>query len=205
MVRAPARYAPFTPLSRNSPTHLSASACVCSDAHSVGRYSASPCTLVRKRLPMGGLRSWRYTEAPHREKGSGTVLTQRSRFCGLESQQRFLTPLPGSGFRPAIGTLWAYPNAVMLVTLETKAPWGNRSRSDFTLLSPIWKPTMNNLDLTLTIFLAASLCVTRVPAQDAAPADRNAVNTAARPGDMMADSPVTFPEQGRCPPSIRRT
>jgi lysophospholipase L1-like esterase len=29
-------------------------------------------------------------------------------------------------------------------------------------------------------------------AQDAAPADRNAVNTRARPGDMMADSPVTF-------------
>ena len=148
---------------------------------------------------MGGLRSWRYTEAPHREKGSGTVLTQRSRFCGLESQQRFLTPLPGSGFRPAIGTLRAYPNAVMLVTLETKAPWANRSRSDFTLLSPSGKPIMNQLYLTLTIFLAASLCATHVPAQDAAPADRNAVNTAARPGGMMADSPVTFPKQGALP------
>jgi lysophospholipase L1-like esterase len=36
-------------------------------------------------------------------------------------------------------------------------------------------------------------------AQDAAPADRNTVNTAARPGDMLADSPVKFPEQGALP------
>ena len=35
--------------------------------------------------------------------------------------------------------------------------------------------------------------------QDAAPADRNAINTAARPGDMMADSPVTFPKSGALP------
>ena len=44
-------------------------------------------------------------------------------------------------------------------------------------------------------------------AQDAAPADRNAINTRARPGDMMADSPVTFPKEGalpaRFPPDIR--
>jgi hypothetical protein len=38
-----------------------------------------------------------------------------------------------------------------------------------------------------------------VSAQDAAPEDRNAVNTAARPGDMMADSPVTFPKRGALP------
>lgn len=40
-----------------------------------------------------------------------------------------------------------------------------------------------------------------VPAsgQNAAPADRNAVNTAARPGDLMADSPVTFPKEGALP------
>jgi lysophospholipase L1-like esterase len=47
------------------------------------------------------------------------------------------------------------------------------------------------------------------PAQDAAPADRNAVNTRARPGDMMADSPVTFPKQGalpsRFPPDVKET
>lgn len=44
-------------------------------------------------------------------------------------------------------------------------------------------------------------------AQDAAPADRNEINTRARPGGMMADSPVTFPEQGalpsRFPPDVR--
>jgi enterochelin esterase family protein len=44
-------------------------------------------------------------------------------------------------------------------------------------------------------------------AQDAAPADRNAINTRARPGDMMADSPVTFPKEGalpaRYPPDVR--
>jgi len=36
-------------------------------------------------------------------------------------------------------------------------------------------------------------------AQNAAPSDRNAVNTAARPGDMLADSPVTFPNEGALP------
>jgi xylan 1,4-beta-xylosidase len=38
-----------------------------------------------------------------------------------------------------------------------------------------------------------------VQAQDAAPPDRNAINTRARPGDMMADSPVTFPKEGALP------
>jgi hypothetical protein len=36
-------------------------------------------------------------------------------------------------------------------------------------------------------------------AQNAAPADRNNVNTATRPGDMMADSPVVFPKEGPIP------
>ncbi len=44
-------------------------------------------------------------------------------------------------------------------------------------------------------------------AQEAAPADRNAVNAAARPGGMMADSPVQFPKTGalpaRFPPDVR--
>jgi hypothetical protein len=44
--------------------------------------------------------------------------------------------------------------------------------------------------------------------QDAAPADRNAVKTAARPGGMMADSPVTFPKKGalprKYPPDVRQ-
>ena len=50
---------------------------------------------------------------------------------------------------------------------------------------------------TLSAILAATL--TAVIAQDAAPADRNEVNTKATPGDMMADSPVTFPENGALP------
>lgn len=36
-------------------------------------------------------------------------------------------------------------------------------------------------------------------AKNAAPADRNPVNTAARPGGMTADSPVTFPKEGALP------
>ena len=47
----------------------------------------------------------------------------------------------------------------------------------------------------------------RVFAQDAAPPDRNLVNTRARPGGMQADSPVTFPEHGalpaRFPPDVQ--
>jgi hypothetical protein len=48
----------------------------------------------------------------------------------------------------------------------------------------------------------ATCCVLLAPsvfAQNAAPADRNNVNTAARPGDMMADSPVVFPKEGPIP------
>lgn len=44
-------------------------------------------------------------------------------------------------------------------------------------------------------------------AQDAAPSDRNEINTRTRPGDMMFDSPVTFPERGalpsKFPPDVR--
>ncbi|MHB8866056.1 MAG: SGNH/GDSL hydrolase family protein [Pirellulaceae bacterium] len=56
--------------------------------------------------------------------------------------------------------------------------------------------------LHIVVVLAGGLCVLLVStvfAQNAAPADRNAVNTAARPGDMMADSPVTFPKEGALP------
>lgn len=61
-------------------------------------------------------------------------------------------------------------------------------------------------------FLAASAAAAfwlalTTSAQNAAPADRNPVNTAARPGGMMADSPVTFPEKGalpaKYPPDVR--
>jgi lysophospholipase L1-like esterase len=37
-------------------------------------------------------------------------------------------------------------------------------------------------------------------AQNAAPADRNGVNTTARAADLMADSPVKFPKEGPLPP-----
>ncbi len=47
--------------------------------------------------------------------------------------------------------------------------------------------------------LFAACMVSLVHAQDAAPADRNAVNTRMVPGDMKADSPVTFPERGALP------
>ena len=47
---------------------------------------------------------------------------------------------------------------------------------------------MNNLRLPLTILLAALLCATQAPAQNTSPADRNAVDTAARPGGMMAEA-----------------
>ncbi|MHC1767114.1 MAG: alpha-L-fucosidase [Verrucomicrobiia bacterium] len=57
---------------------------------------------------------------------------------------------------------------------------------------------MNTLARTLPI-LIASLHALVATAQDAAPADRNAVNTRARPGGMMADSPVAFPRQGALP------
>lgn len=44
-------------------------------------------------------------------------------------------------------------------------------------------------------------------AQEAAPLDRNNVNTSAHPGGMSADSPVTFPKQGalpaKYPPDVR--
>lgn len=39
----------------------------------------------------------------------------------------------------------------------------------------------------------------QLDAQDAAPSDRNEINTRAKPGDMMFDSPVTFPERGALP------
>jgi hypothetical protein len=43
--------------------------------------------------------------------------------------------------------------------------------------------------------------------QDAAPPDRNVLNSRARPGNMMADSPVTFPKEGalpaKYPPDVR--
>ena len=55
------------------------------------------------------------------------------------------------------------------------------------------------IKLTLyALLLAASLPMT-APAQNAAPADRNPVNTTTRPGGMAADSPVIFPKAGALP------
>ena len=55
------------------------------------------------------------------------------------------------------------------------------------------------IKLTLhALFLAASLPMSAL-AQNAAPADRNPVNTITRPGGLAADSLVTFPKEGALP------
>jgi len=61
-------------------------------------------------------------------------------------------------------------------------------------------PTVRLLK-ALAVVVATGMAVSPPPghAQNAAPADRNAVNAAVRPGDMMADSPVTFPKEGALP------
>jgi hypothetical protein len=54
----------------------------------------------------------------------------------------------------------------------------------------------------LLVITAAALTLLppgSVHPQDAAPSDRNAVNSRFVPGDMAADSPVTFPESGALP------
>lgn len=51
--------------------------------------------------------------------------------------------------------------------------------------------------LTASLVLACGAVI--LLGQDAAPLDRNAVNTRFRPGDMMADSPVVFPKEGALP------
>ena len=59
---------------------------------------------------------------------------------------------------------------------------------------------------TISILIGLWLAL-HTMAQDAAPADRNAVNTRARPGGMAEDSPVVFPEHGalpaQFPPDVR--
>lgn len=58
---------------------------------------------------------------------------------------------------------------------------------------------MKKILRTLPAFML-SACATLASAQNAAPQDRNAINsTAAKPGGMTADSPVTFPKEGALP------
>ena len=61
--------------------------------------------------------------------------------------------------------------------------------------------------LALLVACGSVLQAPQAWTQNAAPADRNVVNTATRPGDMMADSPVTFPKEGpipaKYPPDVR--
>ncbi len=52
---------------------------------------------------------------------------------------------------------------------------------------------------TVVLLIACASLALAAFGQNAAPADRNAVNTVARPGDMMADSPVVFTKQGALP------
>ena len=66
---------------------------------------------------------------------------------------------------------------------------------------------LNRTTSTLLAIMLGGLIWQQSSAQNAAPADRNAINTATRPGGMMADSPVTFPKQGalpsKYPPDVR--
>ncbi len=67
---------------------------------------------------------------------------------------------------------------------------------------------MRSSVLLQVCFLAGCLGLPQfAAAQDAALPDRNAINSRARPGNMMADSPVTFPKQGalpaKYPPDLR--
>lgn len=49
------------------------------------------------------------------------------------------------------------------------------------------------------VIILSAILSQQASAQNAAPTDRNAVNTLARPGGMMADSLVTFPKEGALP------
>lgn len=49
------------------------------------------------------------------------------------------------------------------------------------------------------ILLTTLLILPPLSAQDAKPEDQNGVNTTAKPGDMMADSPIQFPAKGALP------
>ncbi len=63
-----------------------------------------------------------------------------------------------------------------------------------------WRKAASPLPIVLLLAACMLSFVHRfVHAQDAAPADRNAVNTRMVPGNMKADSPVTFPERGALP------
>ncbi len=61
--------------------------------------------------------------------------------------------------------------------------------------------------ITVAMILGLGLLATGSVAQDAAKRDRNSVNSKGRPGSMMVDSPVEFPEKGpiksKYPPDIK--
>lgn len=71
----------------------------------------------------------------------------------------------------------------------------------YRLLSSPWWPALAALAVAPSLCAAPAfpLKVSENRPPNTAPADRNAVHTAARPGGMMADSPVTFPKQGALP------
>jgi lysophospholipase L1-like esterase len=86
---------------------------------------------------------------------------------------------------------------------ETTTPVETNMNAHLSLPSLKQAPTHRHrqhprLPLLVALGLLLPLATTG-KAQNAAPGDRNAVNTAARPGDMMADSPVTFPKEGALP------
>ncbi len=58
---------------------------------------------------------------------------------------------------------------------------------------------LNTILRTGQAIIVGTLLLHDAGGQNAASADRNAVNAGARPGGMMADSPVTFPKEGALP------
>ncbi len=73
--------------------------------------------------------------------------------------------------------------------------------------TPMHAQIANASSLTAFCTWLALVACAADPPQNTAPQDRHALNTAARPGDMLADSPVTFPKEGalpaRYPPDVK--
>jgi hypothetical protein len=103
--------------------------------------------------------------------------------CNLPAQ------ICDSGFPPAVWLSWTNDNQSGL----------DKDRRNM---------TSNQTALTISLLVVLSLAVVSpVCAQNAGPTDRNAVNTASRPSNMMADSPVVLPKKGalpsKYPPDLR--
>jgi hypothetical protein len=104
----------------------------------------------------------------------------------------------GPGFREhAVPSLEPYDSSQRLVLLRAGSAWATCLH--LSMLSSV----LLRVCLLVGCLVSPHLAVS----QDAALPDRNAINSRARPGNMMADSPVTFPKEGalpaRYPPDVR--